>query len=96
MPSVKRSKIAESEGGFITDIDQLCAVLEPANWCSKGHNVPAWCATVDPLPKMSSCISALTRLKPLPKGLGHLKRAFVKQSGLNRVGRVILGLAGQK
>ncbi|KAM3172442.1 hypothetical protein ACTXT7_014512 [Hymenolepis weldensis] len=96
LPSVKRSKIAESEGGFITDISQLCAVLEPANWCSKGHNVPAWCATVDPLPKMSSCISVLTRLKPLPKGLGHLKRAFVKQSSLNRVGRVLLGLASQK
>ncbi|VDO06004.1 unnamed protein product [Rodentolepis nana] len=93
---VKRPKLEENEFAFTTDVNQLCAVIEPANWCSKGHNVPALCATVEPLSKMSSCISVLARLKHLPKELGHLKRAFVKQSGSNRCGRILLGLASQK
>nr|CDS33997.1 cytidine and deoxycytidylate deaminase [Hymenolepis microstoma] len=93
---VKRSKLEESELAFTTDVSQLCAVIEPANWCSNGHNVPALCASVDPISKMSSCISVLGRLKPLPRELGHLKRAYVKQSGSNCFGRIFLGLASQK
>ncbi|KAM7541365.1 hypothetical protein Aperf_G00000024066 [Anoplocephala perfoliata] len=94
-PPVKRLRPSQTEIDFVTDVNQLSAVLEPANWCPRGHNVPAWCATVDPLPQMSACILTLNRLKPLPKELGHLKRAFVKHLGSDRVGRVLLGLAEQ-
>ncbi|KAL5112637.1 putative inactive tRNA-specific adenosine deaminase-like protein 3 [Taenia crassiceps] len=96
---VKRNKYSRVVGDgseeFVRSVEHLTAVLEPSNWCQRGHNVPAWCISVEPLSSMSSCISMLAQIKPLPNILRHVKRAFVKQSGQARIGKVLLGLAGK-
>uniref|UniRef100_A0A0R3WN83 CMP/dCMP-type deaminase domain-containing protein n=1 Tax=Hydatigena taeniaeformis TaxID=6205 RepID=A0A0R3WN83_HYDTA len=82
--------------GFVQSVEQLAAVLEPSNWCQRGHSVPAWCINVEPLSSMSSCISVLARIKPLPKAMGHVKRAFVRQLDQAKAGKVLLGLVGKR
>ncbi|CDS40434.1 cytidine and deoxycytidylate deaminase [Echinococcus multilocularis] len=85
----------ESSDEFVRSVERLTAVLEPSNWCQRGHNVPGWCISVAPLSSMSPCISVLAQIKPLPKVLGHVKRAFVGHLDQARVGKVLLGLAGK-
>ncbi|VDK40236.1 unnamed protein product [Taenia asiatica] len=89
------SVIGNGSDEFVRSVEHLAAVLEPSNRCRRGHNVPAWCINVEPLSSMSSCISMLAQIKPLPNVLGHVKRAFVRQLGQIRVGKVLLGLAGK-
>nr|CDS15615.1 cytidine and deoxycytidylate deaminase [Echinococcus granulosus] len=86
----------ESSDEFVRSVERLTAVLEPSNWCQRGHNVPGWCISVAPLSSMSPCISVLAQIKPLPKVLGHVKRAFVGHLDQARVGKVLLGLAGKR